>query len=40
MQAHLKLLNPLQMVGETLEKAGFTQFIQVFSDLKQAVASF
>lgn len=40
MQVHLKLLNPHQMVGETLEKAGFTQFIQVFSDLKQAVASF
>ena len=40
MLVHLKLLNPRELVGETLEKAGFTQFIQVFTDLKQAVASF
>jgi len=40
MQAHIKLLNPQEMVVETLDKAGFTQFFQVFSDLKKAVESF
>jgi hypothetical protein len=27
-------------VAETFEKAGFTQFFEVFTDLKKAVASF
>jgi anti-anti-sigma regulatory factor len=40
MQPHLKLLNPQQYVADTFEKAGFTQFFQVFTDLKTAVASF
>ena len=39
-QTHIKLLNSQTMVGETLDKAGFTQFFEVFSDLKKAVASF
>ena len=40
MQKHVKLLNPQQFVGETLEKAGFTLFFEVFTDLNKAVASF
>ena len=39
-QTHIKLLNPQKMVGETLDKAGFTQFFDVFADLKKATASF
>jgi anti-anti-sigma regulatory factor len=40
MQTHVKLLNPQEMVHETLDKAGFTQFFKVFNDLKTAVESF
>ena len=40
MQAHVKLFRPQQLVAETLEKAGFTEFFAVFTDLKQAVDSF
>ncbi len=40
MQKHLKLLNPQQYVAETFEKAGFTQFFELFTDLEKAVASF
>ena len=40
MQIHIKLLNPQQMVSETLDKAGFTQFFEVFTDLKKAVELF
>lgn len=40
MQKHVKLLSPQQYVAETFEKAGFTQFFEVFTDLKKAVASF
>src|SRR5271157_1065438 len=40
MQTHIKLLGPQQMVSETLDKAGFTQFFQVFTDLTKAVVSF
>jgi anti-anti-sigma regulatory factor len=40
MQPHVKLLNPQKYVAETFEKAGFTQFFEVFSDLDTAVASF
>jgi anti-anti-sigma regulatory factor len=39
-QKHIKLLNPQQYVADTFEKAGFTQFFDVFTDLKTAVASF
>jgi anti-anti-sigma regulatory factor len=37
---HVKLLGPQQYVAETLDKAGFTQFFEVFTDLKKAVASY
>ncbi|HUI89934.1 MAG TPA: STAS domain-containing protein [Anaerolineales bacterium] len=40
MQAHIKLLSPQEMVSETLDKAGFIQFFQVYTDLKKAVDSF
>ncbi len=40
MQKHVKLLNPQQYVAETFDKAGFTQFFQIFNDLGAAVASF
>ena len=40
MQIHVKLLNPQELVNETLDKAGFVQFFEVFTDLKKAVASF
>ena len=40
MQEHVKLLQPQAYVAETFDKAGFTQFFRVFSDLNQAVASF
>ncbi len=40
MQKHVKLLNPQQYVAETFDKAGFTQFFQVFTDMSTAVASF
>ncbi len=39
-QKHVKLLSPQQYVAETFDKAGFTQFFQVFTDVNQAVASF
>ncbi len=40
MQVHIKLLSPQEMVSETLDKAGFTHFFQIFTDLKKAVESF
>ncbi len=40
MQKHVKLLNPQQFVADTFDKAGFTQFFEVFTDLQKAVASF
>ena len=40
MQKHVKLLNPQTYVADTFEKAGFTQFLEIFTDLKKAVASF
>ena len=40
LQKHVKLLNPQQYVAETFEKAGFTQFFEVFTDVKVAVAAF
>jgi anti-anti-sigma factor len=39
-QVHIKLLSPQAMVSETLDKAGFTQFFEVFNDLKKAADSF
>ncbi len=40
MQPHVKLLNPQKYVVETLDKAGFTQFFEIFEDLNAAAASF
>lgn len=40
MQPHVKLLNPHQYVADTFDKAGFTQFFEIFPDLNTAVASF
>jgi anti-anti-sigma factor len=40
MQKHIKLLNPQQNVLETFDKAGFTQFFEVFTDLQKAIAAF
>ncbi len=39
-QKHIKLLSPQPMVAETFDKAGFTQFFDVFTDIEKAVASF
>jgi anti-anti-sigma regulatory factor len=39
-QQHVKILNPQQYVLDTFEKAGFTQFFEVFADLNKAVSSF
>ena len=39
-QQHLKLLNPQVNVADTFDKAGFTQFFEVFTDVKTAVAAF
>ena len=40
MQKHVKLLSPQAGVAETFDKAGFTQFFQIFTDVQSAVASF
>ena len=40
MQAHVKLLNLQLHVAEIFDKAGFTQFFEIFDDLGKAVASF
>jgi len=37
---HLKLLNPTRETDTTLDSSGFSMFIEVFADLKQALASF
>jgi anti-anti-sigma factor len=37
---HLKLLNPSRETMTTLESSGFSMFIEVFHDLKAALASF
>ena len=39
-QKHVKLFRPQQYVAETFDKAGFTQFFEIFTDLQKAVASF
>ena len=40
LQKHVKLLSPQQYVADTFDKAGFTQFFEIFSSADQAVASF
>ncbi len=40
LQKHVKLLSPQQYVADTFDKAGFTQFFEIFSSLDQAVSSF
>lgn len=37
---HFKLLNPQPQVSKTLEMAGFTKYVEVFSDEKAAIAAF
>ncbi len=37
---HLKLLNPSKATMMTLETSGFTMFVEVFHDLKSALAAF
>lgn len=37
---HLKLLNPSRETMTTLDSSGFSMFIDVFHDLKSALASF
>ena len=39
-QKHIKLLSPQEGVAETFDKAGFTLFFEVFTDVQKAVASF
>jgi anti-anti-sigma regulatory factor len=40
LQKHIKLLAPQKYVEETFDKAGFSQFLETFSDRAAAVASF
>ena len=40
LQQHFKLLNPQPDVDKVLEMAGFKRFLEVFTDLDAAVASF
>ena len=40
LQVHLKLLSPQPRVARVLEMVGFTRFLEVYSDLEDAVASF
>ena len=40
LQKHVKLLSPQPYVAETFEKAGFTLFFEIFTDVGKAVASF
>jgi anti-anti-sigma factor len=40
LQEHLKLLNPQPSVDNVLEMAGFKHFIDIYTDLETAVASF
>ena len=39
-QQHFKLLNPQPEVDKVLELAGFKRFLEVYTDLETAVASF
>jgi len=40
LQAHFKLLNPQPRVDRVLEMSGFKRFLEVYTDLEAAVASF
>lgn len=40
LQQHLKLLSPEPKVDKVLEMAGFKRYLEVFSDLEEAIASF
>jgi anti-anti-sigma regulatory factor len=40
LQKHIKVLSPQKYVAETFDKAGFSTFLQTFTDLAAAVASF
>jgi len=40
MQKHIKLLSPQEGVAETFDKAGFTLFFEIYTDVQKAVASF
>ncbi len=40
LQSHCKLLSPQPRVARVLEMVGFTQFLEVYTDLEAAVASF
>ena len=39
-QEHFKLLNPRPRVARVLEMVGFTQFLEIYDNLQDAVASF
>jgi anti-anti-sigma regulatory factor len=39
-QTHFKLLSPQPRVDQVLEMVGFKRFLQVYTDLESAVASF
>jgi anti-anti-sigma regulatory factor len=39
-QAHVKLLNPLPKVKQTLQMTGMDEFFEIHTDLQVAVASF
>ncbi len=39
-QPHLKLLNPQPRVVQVLEMVGFTRFLEIYSELEDAIASF
>lgn len=40
LQKHIKLLSPQKYVADTFDKAGFSQFLETFTDVATAVASF
>jgi anti-anti-sigma regulatory factor len=40
LQKHIKVLSPQKYVAETFDKAGFSTFLETFTDLATAVASF
>jgi anti-anti-sigma regulatory factor len=40
LQTHLKILNPHPRVDRVLETVGFKRFIEVYSDLETAIASY
>jgi anti-anti-sigma factor len=40
LQAHFKLLNPQPRVAQVLEMVGLDRFLEAYTDLEEAVASF